>query len=120
MSGEDPIPSSASATSGADRLVLPEADAVELLAFLVSAARTQIDEAAEYAPMRLLTAAQRLADALDDRASGPVAALIAAIRSLAPTATPSADRAEYTARVDRLCVAVADCLLALDQPTRPS
>jgi Family of unknown function (DUF6092) len=37
--------------------VLDEGDGVELLVYLVTAARTQVDEAAEYAPMRLLTAA---------------------------------------------------------------
>lgn len=37
--------------------VLDESDGVELLIYLVTAARTQVDEAAEYAPMRLLTAA---------------------------------------------------------------
>ena len=41
--------------------MLDEGEAVELLAYLVTAARTQLDEAAEYAPMRLLTAAARLA-----------------------------------------------------------
>src|SRR3954466_9330293 len=40
--------------------VLDEDDALELLAFLVTAARTQVDEAAEYGPMRLLAAAHRL------------------------------------------------------------
>src|SRR5215217_5443207 len=39
--------------------VLDEDDALELLAYLVTAARTQVDEAAEYGPMRLLTAARR-------------------------------------------------------------
>ncbi|GAA5022893.1 hypothetical protein GCM10023335_55160 [Streptomyces siamensis] len=41
--------------------VLAEDDAVELPAYLVTAARTQLAEASEYAPMRLLTAAGRLA-----------------------------------------------------------
>ena len=40
-----------------------------LLAYLVTAARTQVDEAAEYAPMRLLTAARRLGAAMAERAS---------------------------------------------------
>ncbi len=37
--------------------MLDEGDGVELLAYLVTTARTQVDEAAEYAPMRLLTTA---------------------------------------------------------------
>jgi hypothetical protein len=42
--------------------VLDEDDAFELLAYLLTAAPTHTDEAAEYGPMRLLTAARRLAD----------------------------------------------------------
>ena len=45
----------------ASAMVLTEDEALELLAFLVTAARTQLDEAAEYGPLRLLTAAGRLA-----------------------------------------------------------
>ncbi len=40
--------------------VLNEDEALELLAYLITAARTQVDEAAEYGPLRLLTAARRL------------------------------------------------------------
>ena len=49
--------------------VMTEDDALELLAFLVAAARTQIDEPPEYAPLRLLTAAQRLGDSMIERVS---------------------------------------------------
>ena len=49
--------------------VLDEDDALELLAFLVTAARTQVEEAAEYGPMRLLSAAHRLAETIGPRAS---------------------------------------------------
>jgi hypothetical protein len=38
--------------------------------------------------------------------------LIAAVGTLPPTAVPS-DRDAYVARVDQVCVAVADCLLAM-------
>ena len=93
------------------------AAAVEVLAYLVSAARTQLDEAAEYAPMRLLTAAQRLADALPPGSAGPVGDLVAALESIPPTATPSADRDAYVAMVDDLCAVVADTLLELDPPS---
>jgi hypothetical protein len=40
------------AEEGAGRQLLSEAATVEVLAYLVTAARTQIDEAAEYAPLR--------------------------------------------------------------------
>jgi len=39
------------------------------LAFLITAARTQLDEAAKHGPLRLLTAARRLADFMTERAS---------------------------------------------------
>lgn len=91
--------------------------ATEVLAYLVSAARTQLDEAAEYAPMRLLTAAQRLAAALPEEAPGPVRDLVAALGAIPPTATPTADRTAYIALVDDLCTVLADCLLAQDPPS---
>jgi hypothetical protein len=96
-----------------------------VVAYLVTAARIQVDEAAEYAPMRLITAAQRLAELLARDAPGTPAApgspasatdvLVAELRSVEPTATPTRDRDRYTARLDRLCELVADALL--DQPS---
>src|SRR6476620_10037476 len=97
-------------------LVLTEDEAVEVLAYLVTAARTQLDEAAEYAPLRLMTAAGKLAEGLADRASAPVRRLIAALESVPPTATPRTDRDGYVELIDAMCLAVADCLLALDDP----
>ena len=91
--------------------------ALEVLAYLITAARTQLDEAAEYAPMRLLTAAQRLADAMRPGAPAPVLPLITAVGALPPTATPSTDRDAYVAMVDGLCATLAECLLARDPAT---
>ena len=88
--------------------------ALEVLAYLITAARTQLDEAAEYAPMRLLTAAQRLAAGMRPGAPAAVQELIARIGALPPTATPSTDHEAYVAMVDGLCAALADCLLAVD------
>lgn len=93
---------------------------VEVLAYLVSAARTQLDEAAEYAPMRMLTAASRLAEALPDDAPRPVRDLADAILQVPSTATPSTDPVAYTVMVDGLCAVLADCLLALDPGTTAS
>ena len=96
--------------------VLTESDAAEVLAYLISATRTQLDEAAEYAPLRLMTAARKLADHLAPRASPPLRTLIATIHELPPTATPRTDRDAYIARVDSMCVALADYLLATAPP----
>ena len=58
-------------------MVLTEDEALEVLAFLITAARTQLNEAAEYGPLRLLTAAGRLAGFMDQRASPGTRALLA-------------------------------------------
>ena len=66
-----------SETEGECVRVLDEGDAIELLVYLVTAARTQVDEAAEYAPMRLLTAAGRLAEMVEPNASARLRPLCA-------------------------------------------
>ncbi|MEU1626669.1 DUF6092 family protein [Streptomyces sp. NPDC020096] len=89
-------------------LVLDEDDAVELLAYLVTAARTQVDEAAEYAPMRLLTAAGRLAEMIRPRASAGLRPLLLDVRQgFAETAVKAADPDGYVERLDALCRSVA-------------
>jgi hypothetical protein len=85
---------------------------LDVLAYLITAARTQLDEAAEYAPMRMLTAAQRLGAAMHADAPAPTRDLIDALLAVPPTATPGADRDRYVAILDELCTALADCLLA--------
>jgi alpha-beta hydrolase superfamily lysophospholipase len=93
--------------------VLDEDDALELLAFLVTAARTQVDEAAEYGPMRLLTAAHRLGELIAARASAESsAAVTTALAEMPPLAVPRDDRADYVARLDDLCRAVAAHLVS--------
>lgn len=96
--------------------VLSENDAAEVLAYLIAAARTQLDEAAEYAPLRLMTAARKLADHLAPHASPPLQTLIAAIDELPATATPRTDRDAYIARIDGICILLADYLLATAAP----
>lgn len=93
--------------------VLDEDDALDLLAFLVTAARTQVDEAREYGPMRLLMAAHRLADAMAERSSPSTAALIAEDLPRMPAlAVPRGDGSEdYVARLDTLCAAVGRLLV---------
>jgi hypothetical protein len=106
--------------------VLDEDDALELLAFLVTAARTQVDEAAEYGPMRLLTAARRLADTIGPRASEETRQLVAGpLQSMPLLAVPrdsegSSARAEYVAMVDGLCREVAALLTARFTTTESS
>jgi hypothetical protein len=98
-----------SAMPSTDRAwVLDEDEALELLAYLVTAARTQVDEAAEYGPMRLLTAARRLAARMAPRSSDGTAAFIAGpLEQVPELAVPREGRAEYVDRLDGLCRALA-------------
>jgi hypothetical protein len=98
-----------------ERPVLSAATVLEILAYLVTAARTQVDEAAEYGPMRLMTGARRLAEQLSDdvvAASGPAQArFLRALGAAEPTATPTRNRSDYVQRLDALCELAADALL---------
>jgi hypothetical protein len=92
--------------------VLGQGDVVELLAYLVTAARTQADEAAEYAPMRLLTAAGRLAEMVEPDASARLRPLLRDIRQgCSETAVQAGDPAGYVERLDALCRTVAEYLV---------
>lgn len=92
--------------------VLDEGDGVELLAYLVTAARTQVDEAAEYAPMRLLTAAGRLAEMVEPNASAGLRPLLRDIRlGCSETAVQAGDPAGYAERLDALCRTIAEYLV---------
>lgn len=92
--------------------VLDEDDALDLFAFLVTAARTQVDEAREYGPMRLLMAAHRLADAMGPRSSPATQTLVAEELPRMPAlAVPRGeDSVDYVARLDALCAAVGRLL----------
>ena len=93
-------------------MVLSEDEALELLAFLVTAARTQVDEAAEYGSLRLLTAAGRLADAIVDRVSPDTRAFLTGpLKQVPDLAVRSADPAGYAAALDAVCRAVGQLLV---------
>jgi hypothetical protein len=93
--------------------VLDEDDALELLAYLVTSARTQVDEAAEYGPMRLLTAAHRLAEAMGPRSTAETAdALTESLAGMPLLAVPRGDRTEYVEQLDAACRSMAAHLRA--------
>ena len=88
--------------------VLDEDDALELLAYLVTSARTQVDEAAEYGPMRLLTAAHRLAEAMGPRATDATStALRGPLQDMPLLAVPRGDREQYVEQLDGVCRSLA-------------
>ena len=91
--------------------VLDEGDGVELLVYLVTAARTQVDEAAEYAPMRLLTAAGRLAEMVEPNASARLRPLLRDIRQGCSETAVQAGDPGYVERLDALCRTVAEYLV---------
>ena len=97
--------------------VLDEDDALELLAFLVTAARTQVEEAAEYGPMRLLSAAHRLAETIGPRASEETREFIdGSLHRMPPLAVPRAGRDDYVAALDLVCRELAEHLTSRFAP----
>src|SRR5262245_26777846 len=97
----------------AETLVLTEEEALEVLAFLVSAARTQLTEAAEYAPLRMLTAAGRLAELMGPRASPETRAFLAGpLGEIRDAVLRSGDPTAYADQLDRACAALARHLVA--------
>ncbi|MER6076508.1 DUF6092 family protein [Streptomyces sp. NPDC001817] len=101
------------ASRAAVALVLSEDDAAELLSYLVTAARIQLDEAAENAPKRLLTAAGRLAEMIGPQAGSSLQPLLAEIRRQADeTAVQAGDSDAYRAQVDGLCRTLATHLVS--------
>ena len=89
-------------TAEAGELVLSKESALEVLAFLVTAARTQTEEAAEYGPMRLLMGARLLAERMIDGVGddGALSTLVAEVAALEPVRTPTRDRDTYLATLD--------------------
>jgi len=93
-------------------MVLTEDEALELVAFLVTAARTQVDEAAEYGSLRLLTAAGRLADNIVDRVSPETRAFLTGpLRQVPDLAVRTTDPAGYVTALDAVCRAVGQHLV---------
>jgi hypothetical protein len=101
-------------TTNAGEPVVSREAALEVLAFLVTAARTQTEEAAEYGPMRLLMGARALAQGMAPHVgeSPALRELVDEIAALEPVRTPTRDREAYLASLDALCERVADTLLA--------
>lgn len=93
-------------------LMLSEDEAIELLAFLVTSARIQVDEPAHYGCIRLLTAAERLSDFIIDRASPQARPVLETTRREVPQMHGRlSDLEDYVTRLDALCRAVAEHLV---------
>lgn len=92
--------------------VLKEDEAVELLALLITSARIQMDEPAEYGPLRLLTATERLSGLMLERSSDKTRGFLQEnIERIPEMHMIMSDVEAYTAGLDERCRAVAACLL---------
>jgi len=95
-----------------ERTVLTEDEAIELFAFLMTSARSQLDDPCRYASMRLLTAAEDLRDRIADRVSPATRTLLEATRARTEDAqTHTSDLDAYTAALDELCADTARFLV---------
>ena len=96
----------------AENWVLKEDEAVELLALLITSARIQMDEPAEYGPLRLLTATERLSGMMLERASDKSRAFLQDnVERIPEMHMIMSDVEAYTTGLDERCRAVAACLL---------
>jgi hypothetical protein len=95
-----------------EKLVLTEAEAIELLALLITSARIQLDEPAHYGPLRLLTATERLSAMIIERSSDKSTSFLQkAIDEIPDMHMSMSDVENYTASLDDLSREVARCLL---------
>ena len=98
--------------------VITEAEALELLALLISSARIQLEEPAHYGPLRLLTATERLCAMMLERSSAESRAFLAdAIERIPALHMQMSDVENYTAGLDELCRSVAQRLVRQSQKT---
>jgi hypothetical protein len=92
--------------------VLTEAEALELLALLLTSARIQLDEPAIYGPLRLLTAAERLSQLIQEQSSKDLRPFLKMLLDTIPDMhMRMADTDWYQDNLDALCRAVAQQLV---------
>ena len=100
-------------------MVLTEDEAIELFAFLMTSARSQLDDPCRYASMRLLTAAEELRDRIADRVGPQTRALFERTRPATGFAqTHTNDLEAYTSTLDELCAETARFLVDRSEVTR--
>jgi hypothetical protein len=84
--------------------VLTEEEGLELLAFLFSSARIQLDEPCQYASMRLLSAAEKMRDFIRERVSSDTRQLLDGTDDMTTYAQIHIAELEcYTDTLDELC-----------------
>jgi len=92
--------------------ILTEDEAIELFTFLLTSARSQLDDPCEYASMRLLSAAEDLRDRVIDRVSPETRALLRqTVEATTFAQTHTNDLEAYTSTLDELCTQTARFLV---------
>ncbi len=92
--------------------ILTEDEAIELYAFLLTSARSQLDDPCEYASMRLLSAAEDLRDRIIDRVGPETRAHLRQTEEATAFAqTHTNDLEAYTSTLDELCARAARFLV---------
>jgi hypothetical protein len=95
-----------------ETLVLTEGEAVEFFAYLISAARIQVDEPSPYTSMRLLSAAEKLREYIRARVSAETGEMLNETDALTNDAQlHTADQGIYTSTLDELCRMLAAYLV---------
>jgi hypothetical protein len=90
-------------SSADNNLVLTEREALDFFSFLISAARTQMDDPASYASMRLLDAAERLRGYIRERVSAKASEFLTSTAELSTRAMIYMDdRDAYISDLDEL------------------
>ena len=103
-------------TQSASSMVLTEAEAIELFAFFISAARTQLDDPYQYASMRLLSGAEALRDFILNRVSLNSRNMLEETLELTTHAQIyMSDTEDYTETLDELCRMVARFVVDQDE-----
>ena len=96
-----------------DTNLLTEEQAIELFTFLVTSARTQLDDPCAYASMRLLTAAEKLREFISPGLSPEARQLLdSTVEKTEHAQIIMNDAERYTAALDDLCELVARYLVA--------
>ena len=95
-----------------DRMMLNEDQAIELFTFLITAARTQLNDPHHYASMRLLTAAEMLRDFIDEQTSPEMQTMLnATVNKSEHAQIIMNDTVAFADALDELCIMVAQFLV---------
>ncbi len=97
--------------------LLTEEQAIEMFTFLMTAARTQLDDPCLYASMRLLSAAEKLRDFITEDVSPEARQLLVSTMEKTEHAQIIMNDVEaYTSALDELCEMTARYLVEQSMP----